>query len=270
MVDRLDVQLGKAPALPVVERRVREVVGHERVIDLQIKTGVDDRLVLMAQRVGDGEEELLVRLVVLVRAGAAWRHRRHERHLGARRRNSGLEVVDVAAQRLRTLVACRAGADRRHDGSDRAAGHGAREVLLVVLGERLALGVEESHLLAWPRLEAGEALAYISKEAGLRLLAIRDDVYAAFDLLPHALGDGALHATRVALAIVRLAGEPGLHQVEEIVRPRQAADVRYLYAGHFFFCISFQGSLTAVATVSSSTLASWPFTLRTSRRYSFC
>src|SRR5438270_177545 len=134
MVDRLDVQLGKAPALPVVERRIGEVVGHERVIDLQIKTRIDDRLVLMAQR----------------------------------------------------------------------------------------------------------------------------------------LGDGALHATRVPLAIVGLAGEPGLHQVEEIVRPRQAADVRYLYAGHFFFCISFQGSLTAVATVSSSTLASWPFTLRTSRRYSFC
>src|SRR5256714_9938277 len=151
----------KAPALPVVERRIGEVVGHERVIDLQVKTGVDDRLVLMAQRLGDGEEELLVRLVVLVRAGAAWRYRRHERRLGARRRNGGLEVVDVAAQRLLALVAHRAGTDHRHDGSDRAAGHAAREVLLVVLGERLALGVEESHLLAWQRLEAGEALPYI-------------------------------------------------------------------------------------------------------------
>ena len=37
----------------------------------------------------------------------------------------------------------------------------------------------------------------------------------------------------------------------------------------FFFCSSFQGSLTAVANVSISTLASWPPTLRTSRRYSF-
>ena len=37
---------------------------------------------------------------------------------------------------------------------------------------------------------------------------------------------------------------------------------------YFFFCSSFQGSFTAVPSVSSSTLASWPPTLRTSRRYS--
>jgi hypothetical protein len=37
---------------------------------------------------------------------------------------------------------------------------------------------------------------------------------------------------------------------------------------YFFVCSSFQGSFTAVLMVSISTLASWPPTLRTSRRYS--
>src|SRR5258708_38519196 len=44
---------------------------------------------------------------------------------------------------------------------------------------------------------------------------------------------------------------------------------RLLYCD-YFFCSSFHGSLTAVPTVSISTLASLPPTLRTSRRYSFC
>src|SRR6266852_6075829 len=52
--------------------------------------------------------------------------------------------------------------------------------------------------------------------------------------------------------------------------PKCTAFLGRLQPTVYFLLSSFHGSFTAVPTVSISTLASLPPTLRTSRRYSFC
>src|SRR2546425_5315048 len=74
-------------------------------------------------------------------------------------------------------------------------------------------------------LEPFEPLAHVSEEAGLRLLAVADDIDAGLHLLPHALGDRAFHALVVGSLVVGETRHLRLHQVEQVPGPRQAADV---------------------------------------------
>ena len=116
VVQRVDAQL--RPRAVLLHRRGRdhEVVGpgQERVVDLQDQPGVEDRLVLDPQRVGDRVDELLLGRVRALRpAHARDARRRDDRQeapddvdLG----QPGLDVVDVALQLGLPRVRQRAGA----------------------------------------------------------------------------------------------------------------------------------------------------------------
>ena len=84
---------------------IDQVVGHQpRIVDLQQEARLDDRLVFLAHRVGDGEQ-IVLRLFVIGVAHPVFdvggRDRRNERlDLGAADR--GLQVGDVALNQLVT------------------------------------------------------------------------------------------------------------------------------------------------------------------------
>src|SRR6185295_16575511 len=61
---------------------------------------------------------------------------------------------------------------------------------------------------------------------GLGELAVGDEIDAAFGLLAHALGHRLGQRRLIGLVVGRLAVELRLHQVEQSMRPRQAADMR--------------------------------------------
>src|SRR5487761_599308 len=127
-----------------------------------------------------------------------------------------------------------------------------------------------------PRLEAGDTLGHISEESRFRLLAVGDDVDAGGDLMLDAISHGLRHPLVVSAGIVTLAAELRLHEIEQFVRPRQAADMRrldviaVLLDGHGASFTGLPSPPTAPAMIPSSTFSSRPFTLRTSCRYSFC
>src|SRR3984893_5121466 len=79
-------------------------------------------------------------------------------------------------------------------------------------------------------LAVASAPARNREEARLRELAVGHEINAAIDLLSNAVRDRLRQLRLVRLVVVRLLGEFRLHDVEQIVRPRQAADVRGLDA----------------------------------------
>src|SRR5581483_7710748 len=215
MVQRLDVPLGRLAPRRRVERGVAEQLGEEGIVYLDEEARVDDRLVFGAQGVGDGEQVLLFAGVVGVGAHAAGRHGGHKDLRGLHGGDGGLQVIDVALQRLLAAIAHRAGTlDGRHR-HDPAALHGLAEVLLVVLREGLDL-----------RGEGGAARVGLGREAGLALLAVGDDVHAAVDLPAHDVRDGLAHPRIVGGGVHGLAAGAGFHQVEQVPGARQAAAVR--------------------------------------------
>ena len=78
------------------------------------------------------------------------------------------------------------------------------------------------------RFKAIEPLAHVGEEARLGEFAVGNDVDAAIDLLAHGFGDRRPQRVLKRLLVVRLPGIFRLHHVEQLVRPRQAADVRGL------------------------------------------
>ena len=225
MIDRLDVDLRRPPPLRGAQRRPTVEVGEEGVVDLKEEAGIDDRPVLGVHGLGDRVQVLLVRPVVLVRAHAARRHRGHEDIRGRESGQGRREIVDVPAHRLVSAIAHRPRARELDAAGDRAAGHGMAEVLLVVLREGGHLGGPARRASTAPGLETGQPLVDVREEAGLALLAVGRNVDAALDLPADDLGDGAPDPAGVGVVVVRLAGDLRLHQVEEVVRARQAAAV---------------------------------------------
>ena len=208
-----------------IEIRIDQHFAEERIVDLQREPGIDDRLVLGAQRRADGVEVFFLALVVVVETNTAWRDGRHERIFNAGRGERRLEIVDVALQRLEVAIADWTGAHQRHERQDRAAEHRILEVLRVVLRECRGLCLEEAELAPRLRLEADHALAHVGKKARLGLLAVGDDIDAAVLLLLYDVHHRLADAFFIGIVVDALAGELGLHQVEKIVRARQAADV---------------------------------------------
>jgi hypothetical protein len=143
-------------------------------------------------------------------------------------RGGGLHILDVGLQQLFTAVFDRPDADHRRQRHDRAAHHRLLEILLVILRKSRDLLLEQLELDAWARFEALQALAHIGEEARLGEFTIGDDVDAAIDLPAHHVGDGGAQCSRKSGLIVRLPGIFGFHDVEQPVRPRQAADMRGL------------------------------------------
>ena len=225
VVERLDVDPRRLLPLALVHRRIAEHVDEERVVDLQHEPGGDDRQVLLAHRLGDRGEVLLVRAVVLVAPEPTRSGRRHE-HVGdVVAGDRRLEVVDVGLQQLLTDVADRALADDPAQRGDR------RRVLLEVVGVVLGEVVD----LLLPRrghahvvdvgLEAAEAVLDVAEEADLAHLAVRDDVDAVLDLLTHPIGDRLGDLAVEQLGVVGPAVLPLLQRVEQLVGTGQAADV---------------------------------------------
>jgi hypothetical protein len=116
MVERLHAHA--LERLEFRERRLRidhvPVVGKARVVDLQHKTGIDDRLVFFAHGVGGGEDEVLriVVMHVLAAREAARADGAHETFGDAGRRHRLFQIVDVGCDGGLAGVSNGAGADR--------------------------------------------------------------------------------------------------------------------------------------------------------------
>ena len=121
----LDIDLGAPLLLRIGEAGLEEDVRQEGIVDLHQKSGSDDRLVLVAERCGDGVEILFLALVVLVPADARSGGRGYEdmlvRHAGGLGRR--LEVGDVLLHRRLADIFYRPDANHRRQGRDRAAHH---------------------------------------------------------------------------------------------------------------------------------------------------
>ena len=206
---------------------MHRVLGQQaRVVDLQQEAGVDDREVLLAHRLADRVQELLLRVVegVLLPAfDVRRRDRRHEDLLGARARRRLPEVGDVGGDRVVPGVGDRAGRAHVHR-ERRAALHGG----LVELGEvarlpRLAPRVAGA---VGDRLEAAETVVDVGEEARLADLAVVDDVDPPVALQPDDLGHGLADAGAERLLVDRPALLLLQERREQVARPGQAADVR--------------------------------------------
>ena len=88
---------------------------------------------------------------------------------------------------------------------------------------------------ALARLDAGKALIDIGDEAETPHLAVGDDIDTAIGLLANHFGDRACDAARVGLGVEALAPLLGLEHLQQIGRPRQAADM----GGQYSLCASF-------------------------------
>ena len=117
VVQRLDPHR-REPTVHLGRRRGihRVVLGHHpRVVDLEDETRVDDHLVLGLHRVGDGVEELLLRLVEVVGAlqlDRPGRDGRDERFLEVLTGQRRLEVSDVGLDRRLPAIGDGSGAHR--------------------------------------------------------------------------------------------------------------------------------------------------------------
>jgi len=131
----------------------------------------------------------------------------------------------VSAARRLSRSACSAAWPQLR-GRDRAAEHGALEIVLVVLGEGGAFGDVAFHLLSGARFEALEAFVYVDRVPRLGHLPVGDDVEPAFGLLAHHRGHALANQGRIGVLVDRSRVEPALHHVEQRPRPRQTADVR--------------------------------------------
>ena len=125
LIERLDANHRELVVL--LDRRLRHdgvpVVGDRRIVDLQDDAGIDDRLVFLVQRVGAGEHELFVGLVMEIADArrAARPDRAHESFHNAVGGQRGLEVRDVGLDGGVSLVLHWAGADRvRRPSADRS------------------------------------------------------------------------------------------------------------------------------------------------------
>ena len=147
VIDRVDAQLGEL-AIGLDGRLGLDhvpPVGQAGIVDLQHESGRDHRAVFLAHGLGQREQEFLVGLVVFVEdevVEPARRQHRDERllDLGARARDRGLEGVDLAVDRFRSLRFDRAAGDdafghRRHR---LLAGHEEQRPELVHVGIELA------------------------------------------------------------------------------------------------------------------------------------
>ncbi len=205
---------------------IAEHVDQPRIVDLQDESGLDDAEVLLAHRLGDGVEVLLVVLVVLVLPEAAGAAGGHEDVGDIEPFACRLEVLDVDLQQL--LPGVRDGA-LGDDPAQRADGRRVLlEVLGVVLGEHVELGLPRRRQLRRRRvdLEAAEAILDVAEEADLAHLAVGDDVDARLDLLLDAILDRSGDLAVERFGVVRAVVLALLHDVEQRMRPGQAADVR--------------------------------------------
>src|SRR6267143_556157 len=181
VVERLDVQPRVLAEFFQGQARVLDVPAHRevRAVDLQNDAGLRHRLVLVAHRIRDGEKVGLLARVVVVpeeepdHAGGG---RAHERLLGPYFGRGRFQVVDVVPRALSVAHADRRVAPRRFPArATRVAEHALGEVRKfdeVLVYEGVARAAE-----------AVEAVLDVGSIAGLRHLAVAEDVDARSGLL---------------------------------------------------------------------------------------
>jgi hypothetical protein len=181
---------------------------------------------------GKRVEILLVGLVIFVDADAGRRGgRQKDMMIGhAGRRRGALEVGDIPFDEGLAAIFDRADAHHRRQADDGAAHHRLLEILGVILGKCRYLLSKQLELLVGPPLKAFQALVDVSEESGLGEFTVSDDVDAAFRLLAHHIVDRFRQQDLEFSLVERLPGELRLHQVEQIMRARQAADMGCLDA----------------------------------------
>ena len=179
------------------------------------ETGVGDGLVLRPHHFGDGVDELLLRLVVLVEEPVVDGARSeggdkslHVVHSLQRR----LEVGDVRVDEVVADVGEGPGADLHLARLVFTANQSQAKALFlgVELPEVRAVAAVQAHRGHLARgghlhLEATDALVQIEVEAGLGLLALTDDVYAKLDLLVDYFLDRLPYFLGQFVRIIRLA-----------------------------------------------------------------
>ena len=147
----------------------------------------------------------------------------HARGLGG-----GLHVGDVDLKFWLALVLDRSGADDRHDRQDGAASHRFFEILRVIFGKSRDLLLEQNEFLIGPGFESVEALADVREKSRLGILPVGHDLDTALDLLAHALGNLSRQDRIQFALVVWLSRVFCFQHIEQVVRPRQAADMRGL------------------------------------------
>ena len=116
MIERLHARA--LEFLELSERRLGidhvPVVGQAGIVDLQNDSGIGNRFIFLAHRLGSGEDEFLFSRVMKVFAAreTAWPDRAHEAFVGSGRRHRFLQVGDVVRDRGVADIFQRPGADR--------------------------------------------------------------------------------------------------------------------------------------------------------------
>jgi len=225
VVDRVDVHRSALDEDLVGLVAVHDVAAHREVrrVDLQVEARVHDALVLDLHRVGDRLEVLVGRRVELVGLEERDDPRRRGVHERADHRLAGdrlLQAGEVALQRLAVLIGDRAAADRAQVLGGRALGGKpvAEARVRVEVGRGRARDVAD--------LEATQAVADERRVADLAHLAVGDDVDAGVDLMLDAVLDRRPDDALVLVTVDHLAAILGEDLVDDVLRARQAADVR--------------------------------------------
>ena len=201
VVQRLDPD----PAMRVVglQIEVRLMVPKGRdpgVVDLELEPRIDDRAVLLAERVGERPEELLLCRVVLVPHVDLGARRRDHRHEGVRDLDAverRLQIRDVTPDGGR-VVGDRTDADRpRRDGRPERPVAAVEEDVRRLL--RVRIEVREPQVVAAAQrrkpaeilaLDASQPLGDVPLPDRLAVLTVVDHVDAGLDLSANDVGDG--------------------------------------------------------------------------------
>jgi hypothetical protein len=112
----------------------------------------------------------------------------------------------------------------RGDGEDVS----LRRQIIFVRRRRLDIGCaigERTRPETFALFQTVQPRRRVGDEARLGHLAVADDVEAGIDLLAHAIFHRAAYPFRIGLLIDRVAVHARQHQLEQIVRARQAADM---------------------------------------------
>src|SRR5580692_6037089 len=223
VVQHLDVECRALEEIRFTQILERGVVGHRQVraVKLQYKPCADDRFVFFLHRCGDGFDISLVGRVMPV--GLKHRHETgrsggHEpfgdRDLGERR----AQIGEVLGEGLAVPQGHRADTD----GASRyiGAGHpliGGDEV-------RVLPGVQ-ARLGGLVTGESGKAVRDIGRVAGLRHLAVIDDVDADIGLAANDVDDSLPGQAVEFGLVIRLALVLAHQELAQLGRPRQAPDM---------------------------------------------
>ena len=167
VVDGLDEQVRLFEPLLFVERLVHVNIRQEGIIDLQQKTGINDRVVFFGQRIGDGIHVFFLAGVVFVEPDAGDSGAGHERLFNSVLRAGRAQVGQIHLQCMMTDIAHRSDTADRMRGRDCAAQMGAREIVVVILGKcGLFFGIIAG-VVAGALLKAGQTFLDVDRVAGL-------------------------------------------------------------------------------------------------------